>query len=345
MESQKSLKEDWFLWVLMGAALILVGGYYLVMPTGTPESSSPTWLFEGSRPSTINKISKYTEEDLRYRLVRSEDGNSWEFEQPSDVEVDQAAAEQFVETILNPTIDRRFKANPEVDYGFESNNVRIKITQNGKEHMLYLGEKPPTGRGVYLRYGTAEDAPIFLLGQDEKGNFGRSLYDLRNKRLFDGNLEDVNRLTLSTDGDRVIYSRNESEWDIVEPSKETLNDTQASNFEGDLRTVMMVTAQTFYSEAEPDTYPPVRVRAVFEYGNNDTTTMNIGGKSGEERIVKINNRVAGVTQDPLVTFKDLPFKPDGWPEVEKPAPSPQPAGKSKLKGDFKKKIQRMRSSN
>lgn len=315
MESQKSLTEDWFLWLLLLAAVGLTGSYYFFTFSPNPQGKdSPEWVFDGVESDAIRAVKKYRGDSLVLSVKR--DSNGWSLSHPDAVNLAPSAAQNWIKALLSPEIQRRFKASPGADYGISTNSTRIKLRIGQKEHELYFGGKDPTGQGFYLRYGKAEESPVFLVANRSRENIIPDLYTLRDKDLFDRPFSELTSATFATDTDMITYEKKSGGWRIQSPRNSTLSETQSRSVENNLRTLVESTASSFHDTRPPSPLDPARATIRLRFGKTKTI-VNIGGKKDDERLISIEGKPAmGVTVDPLRTFRDLPVKPEGWPVVE-----------------------------
>jgi hypothetical protein len=314
VESQKSLKEDWLLWSLLGGAFVLVLGYYLIVPSPSVQEKKPDWLFRNTQASSISSIRKYRGNKLLFEVKRRADGSGWELIEPGQIDVDSTSVDRWLETILSPGIRRRFKAAPNADYGMGDTPLRLTLVQNGDRQHLYFGGAPPTGQGNYLRYGDAPRAPVFLLGPNVKSSLNKSLYDIRDKGIFKRRADSLERFELSTDEGSVTYVSSVSGWKITQPETVTLNDTQVSTVRDSIRSMLMSTAQTFFDTSPPEEYKPLQARLRFKF-KDGTAELKLGGIRDGNRIVRKNEgTVVALSQDPVNLMDGLPQLPEGWPK-------------------------------
>lgn len=329
MEPEKSLKEDWVLWLLLGTALLLLLGYWLVLPASEPEGDEASWLFGDTSPATLQAVRRYEGDRVVFVVQRDADGSGWIFSQPAGVEVDDASVERWVNSFLNLEVRRRFEASPDADYGFESTGTRYRVTVNGTEHDVFLGGEAPTGRARYVRYGSTRDAPVFLVANSGVQSLDKDVDDLREKDLFDRDGTDLAALTVSTVGDRVRYrSPGSGNWKVTDPEERTLNDTESEALDEGTRELLGLRASSFHDTGVPRAFEPVRARIEFTF-NGATKTMEVGGLSGGERLVRVGNQpVVSVDRDPIDGIDDWPDVPEGLPEAATPASASGDTGPS-----------------
>ena len=89
-----------------------------------------------------------------------------------------------------------FKGKALRDFGLDSPKMKISIeTEKGNQRSnLLLGELSPVGGGVYARW--EGEGEYFLIPPDVKASFERSVYSLRQKKLFFLDWDDVTEVHL-----------------------------------------------------------------------------------------------------------------------------------------------------
>jgi hypothetical protein len=130
----------------------------------------------------------------------------WEIVAPAGVEPDSQQIQSFVEELAS------FKANPLgggdaagapaaapawADYGLDQPERSFKFQlQDGKSLTLDIGKLNPTG---YARYARRNDAaPVLLLDTaDNKSLLEKTLFDLRDKRIFPRDINAATRIDLN----------------------------------------------------------------------------------------------------------------------------------------------------
>lgn len=344
MEAQKSLSEDWLLWLLLGGALVLVIGYYFLGMPVQNKQSEPTWLFAGVDKSSIKTIRSFQGNELSFELraQRKSDGSiSYKLAGNSTVKISQDKINEWIDTVLNPTIDAQFKAKPNANYGFDSPVKKIEITQGGSLHTLFVGGDRYGGAGFYLRYGSSENAPIYVISNSHKGNIHKTLNDIRRQELFTKSVNDIKSITLSQKKSQITYTIKKSDWEITEPGTRVLNDTETRDLEDSIRQLLHMDAENFY-DTSPSEMTPLSASITVKYKNGKSDTVRIGGEKNQSRLVqKTNWPVIEGSHDPIKLFEQIPVLPDNWPEgiSSQPQRSRQKQMPKMPKGGLKKKLQ------
>jgi len=315
VEAQKSLSEDWFLWGLIAVALVVAAGYWALGFLGEEASGSP-WVFEGVDPASITAIRSYRGSALQAEVLRK--GKGWSARRPRRVMLSGSAVDRWLDNLIEPRVDRRFRQEGTADYGFDSSSRRVELQQGSTTHRLYLGGSPPVGSGLYVRYGEAGEGPLFLLASGEESQIYRTLNDVRRRELFTGQPGAVSLLELEAGGERVRYERSGGEaWTLHAAGGDTrsLDDTATRVLEEGLRSLMFLRAQTFY-DTEPERALGTP-RAELRVGSGDTPVrVVLGRREGSNRVVRRAGWVpVTVSQDPAGMFEELSGRPAAWPRA------------------------------
>lgn len=327
VEAQKSLSEDWLLWGLLGLALLLAAGYYALGFLGG-EPDGPRWVFQGVDPATVTALRTYRGDRLQV-AVRRDDG-SWTLTGPRSARLDASAVERWVDRLLDPGVKERFRTETPGRYGFESEARRVEIDQGDRTHRLYLGGRPPVGRGFYVRYGGSKTAPVFLLEEAAEEGIYHTLDDVRRRELFTRGAGSVVGLSLVSGRNRVDYERASGRegWVLSAKGETTfLDDTGVRSVEEALGSLLHLRAETFHDTDPPAAMEPVEGTLGLDFGDT-VVRVDVGGERDGGRTLRVRGRSpVTVDRDPVRLLKDLPRRPEGWPDpLERTAPGGLPRG-------------------
>lgn len=124
-------------------------------------------------------------------------GEAWRVEYPVRYPADPLLAQGFVTALSLSTKARRLHPEEEWDeYGLENPDIRIGIEtkRNKNRRFLYLGKKSPLGDYIFARW--EREGEYFLLDANLKRSFDKSLYSLRDKRVFRSRLNEATKIRL-----------------------------------------------------------------------------------------------------------------------------------------------------
>jgi hypothetical protein len=310
VDAQKSLTEDVGLWLLAGAAIIAVTGYYgwyFTFQQGP--STAELWIFDGVEPGQVQKLALSKGNDGTMEWVLERSGGTWSLSKPSDVRLDPASAQRLVKSLVNLSPSLRFKGKPGETYGTQSNGAALVVSSGDREQRIFFGGSQPSGNGRYLVYGR-DNRTVFAVNQRDYDALRQSLFDLRQKTLFEHSPGDVRQLTVEANGEAISYTRNNGEWSV---NGTTIGDTGTEAVEDGLQTLMFMSADQFY-DTQPEKLGTPRGSIRLDLGD-ETVEVTLGeSQKGRRMLRKEGWPVVATRQDPASVFRDLPRLPDGWPE-------------------------------
>ena len=139
------------------------------------------------------KVLPFKNEDVKEFSLDKKDQNItlvqnrnkiWNLSQPLKAVGDIPAAEKFLTDLANLEKSRVVDNNPKnlSQYGLETATFKIRLKfKDGREETLLLGDNSPIGGSIYLKL---ESNPVILLAATSKTNFDKSVYDFRDKTIF-----------------------------------------------------------------------------------------------------------------------------------------------------------------
>ena len=155
----------------------------------------------------------------RISLVRSDSG--WKIESPVSYAAEDFLAEGVVRAL---TFSQRIHRYPlesqqeEGDFGFRAPEIEVTVEakKSPKQRTLVVGKESPVGTGVFVRW--QDEREYFLISKEIKASLERSLYSLRQKKLFRLRSEEVTWM-VAKEGERQFrVEKKGSHWHWVIPS-------------------------------------------------------------------------------------------------------------------------------
>ena len=136
----------------------------------------------------------------------------WNLSQPLKAVGDIPTAENFLTDIANIEKSRVVENNPKnlSQYGLETptSKVRLKF-KDGREETILLGDNSPIGGSIYLKL---ESKPAILLAATSKTNFDKSVYDFRDKTIFNFSSGAINQIQIKREKNPLTLIREKNEW-------------------------------------------------------------------------------------------------------------------------------------
>jgi len=172
-----------------------LGTYYYLSGNSTGGGQTrlvPTYILtlpEGEAVSALRIHNQISQETMF--LKRKSTG--WFFESPISYPAEDFLVEGMVRALTLSRRERRlpFQEGVGKEFGFDSPAVKIEIVTGGKPgpRTLLVGEESPAGAGFFARWEGEDE--YFLIPHQVKASLERSVYSLRQKKLFRLRWEEV----------------------------------------------------------------------------------------------------------------------------------------------------------
>jgi hypothetical protein len=171
-------------------------------------------LFPGLEPEDVSAIELTASDGVALRAERR--GGGWRLVEPLDFAGAagsfDAMASALVQTTGETAIDDSQAA---AVYGLDADERVVRFTAGDAEHALRVGDKTPVGANSYVSVVGADR--VYIVPTYRVNAYARAFDDLREKRILDLDPDAVNRLEASWPEGRVVLSRGDEGWALVEP--------------------------------------------------------------------------------------------------------------------------------
>ena len=121
---------------------------------------------------------------------------TWSILQPLKAAGDKPETESFLSEIENLKKFRVVEKNPKdlTQYGLQNPTFKIHLKfKEDKEKTLVLGHDSPMGGKIYLKF---KNEPKVLLAATSKTRFDKSVYDFRDKTIFNFSSGAINQIQI-----------------------------------------------------------------------------------------------------------------------------------------------------
>ncbi len=138
--------------------------------------------------------------------------STWHLSQPLKTAGDTPEAESFLSEIENLEKSRVVESNPKdlSQYGLQNPFFKIHFMfKDGKEESILLGHESPMGGKIYLKL---KSDPKVLLAATSKTNFDKSVYQFRDKTIFNFSSGSINRIQIKREKHPLNLVREKDEW-------------------------------------------------------------------------------------------------------------------------------------
>jgi hypothetical protein len=177
--------------------------------------------------------------------VRFNDKGKWDIISPKPLSADATLVAQYTSALANLLSERLVDANATdlASYGLAPALLEVDVaTKDGKTSKLLIGEKTPTGSGVYAKLGG--DPRLFTMPASQMVTFDKTSKDLREKHLLNftgGKLLGVEVTAKGKTGpETVAFGRvGESDWEITKPKKLRADGTKVDDIVSKLKLTEM----------------------------------------------------------------------------------------------------------
>ena len=151
-------------------------------------------------------------------LVLEKKGGKWRLASPVSYAADPVVSEGLETALLVSTKARRlFREKDWSEYGLGNPafKIGVGIEPGGKNRVLALGDVSPVAEQIYARWEGEEE--YFLVDANLKKAFDKSLYSLREKRIFRRPLEEAAKVHVKTFSGDYELARQKDSWYWLEP--------------------------------------------------------------------------------------------------------------------------------
>jgi len=231
----------------MMVVFLILGAYYFFIDL--PEEKKITQENEiagkvlAFKKENIKKLSLF-KQDQTITLLQN-NGKKWHLAEPLKAAGDIPVIEAFLSNLNNLEKLRVVESRPEnlSQYGLESPSFKIHLQfKEGKEETLLLGDDSPIGGSVYLKL---ESNPAVILAAISKANFDKSVYDFRDKTIFNFSTASINRIQIKRKDEPTNLIKEKEQWKVSGKVKAKADKDAILNF---LQTIQFARIKEFESE-------------------------------------------------------------------------------------------------
>jgi len=151
-------------------------------------------------------------------IVLEKTGGKWQITGPKPFPADQDAVNQLAMSAgaVNSDSVVEEKGTDLPSFGLAPPGLEVDITgKGGKTSQLKIGDDTPTSSGSYAVL--EGDPRVFTIASYVKTGLGKSLNDLRDKRLLTFEQDKLSRVELSAKKQDIEFGRDKDHWEIVKP--------------------------------------------------------------------------------------------------------------------------------
>lgn len=201
----------------------------------------------------------------------------WRLRSPVVYPAENFLVEGMVSALTMSQRVKRFPADedePGKEYGLDSPGIRIGIETEADPVRRYLliGDDSPVGAGVYARWEGEKE--YFLIPSEVKASFERSVYSLRQKKLFEVDWDAVSWMEVKIGEKKFRLEKAGEVWYWVNPSLQ-------SEIPAEKAVDLIYAFRSLYVKEFLDGTSPSRGRFGFRRGG-DFLSLGLSGGEGEK---------------------------------------------------------------
>src|SRR4051794_7211092 len=230
--------------ILLVVVLAGLGAYFYFVTSKLPEGGSTEAkkqdkVFNGVEPAKIDEI-KVTTAAGDATTVKKE-GSGWQIVQPLSAKADEGEASSITSALASVEITRVIDENPTNlnEYGLSNPRFEVDFKAAGDKdyRKLLVGEKTPTGGGVYAKRN--DEKRVFAIPAFQENTFNRTTFDLRDKVLLKFDREKVDAIDVSAGGKTLDMAKDGGDWKIAKPVQSKADFGSVEGLIGKLQTAQM----------------------------------------------------------------------------------------------------------
>jgi len=208
--------------------------------------------------------------------------STWRILQPLKASGDNPETESFLSEIENLEKFRVVEKNPKdlTQYGLQNPTFKIHLKfKEGREKTLIFGHDSPMGGKIYLKF---KNEPKVLLAATSKTRFDKSIYDFRDKTIFNFSSGAINRIQIKREKHPLNLTQEKGEWWVSGDIKAKADKDEVSAF---IQAIQFSRIKEFESE-NPD--------SLKLYGlDKPITTLILKNENKENYSIALGNKKVG----------------------------------------------------
>jgi hypothetical protein len=308
------------IWIYLSLLVGLTGLWLMLewfFPKKPGEVKNPA-LFGALEPDKIREIKL----EKGREQIGLKNNQSWIIENPITVNADNRMVTDLLQTLTTLTPERILAGRNQAlkEFGLDPPRLRVLFLSQGRWFDLTVGDKTPVGTSYYAKASNSPDP--FLIDEYQFRTLDRSLFDLRDKKLFSFSQDQVQSLEIRQKNKTYTLVKDGKRWQVKDQAGLKINSVKVDTFIADLFWVR-VTAFASGKGEEP----------AWGLGHPQAQIILRSGKNRPEELLKIGNEVpaeglcAWSSHQKEVLFLEPSFikkisdRLEDWEDRQTPSPS------------------------
>jgi hypothetical protein len=267
--------------IVLVLVLAGLGAYiYFVESKKPPEGETPAGPKVFSvKADAIDEVTVKSAGGDRTTLKKA--GGAWQISDPIATPADEAEVSGLVTNLASIENLRTIEENPGDLKAFGLAEPRVEVgfkTAGGKQvQRLLIGEKTATSGDLYAKL--PNEKKVFLIAGSFDATFNRSTFDLRQKTVLTIERDQVDQVTVQSEGSTIELTRSADAWALARPIKAPADYGSVEGLIGRVQSAQMkaIAAQEA-ADLKPYGLDKPAASVTFGLGSSRATLL-IGGKA------------------------------------------------------------------
>ena len=185
------------------------------------------------------------------------------------------------------------------EYGLAAPRIEIdfKSTEGKPSGRLLVGDKTPTGAGLYAKRN--DEPRVFLIQDYQEGPLNKSTFELRDKAIIKIERDKIDRVEVNAGGKPIQFAKEGSDWKITAPLAARADFSAVDGLVGRVESAQMksiVTEQATPADLKKFGLEKPQVTFTVNQGSA-RAVLALGGPSGDDVFARDLSKTAVVTVD------------------------------------------------
>ena len=200
-----------------------IGTYYYLIEIKKVEKTKAIEIEEKRVffPVKKEEISEVTFEKESKKIIRlAKVNNTWKIKEPFEADIDEDSFDMWLDSVAKLSKERIVANSVEniAEFGLDNPSFTVHIKAGDSSEMtLVSGDEIPTGSMFYSKLKSKDT--IFLIAAYSKAGIDKSAYELRDKKIFHFENDEVQGFKVATMAGNYSVEKKDGEWQVVEPKK------------------------------------------------------------------------------------------------------------------------------
>jgi hypothetical protein len=185
------------------------------------------------------------------------------------------------------------------EYGLAAPRIEVefKSAEGKPSGRLFIGDKTPTGAGLYARRN--DEPRVFLIADYQETSLNKSTFDLRDKSIIKVERDNIDGVEVNLSGRPILFAKEGTEWKLTRPLEARADFSSVDGLVGRVESAQMksiVTEQATPEELKKYGLEKPDVTVTVNQGSA-RAVLALGGAAGEDVYARDLSKPMVVTVD------------------------------------------------